>query len=147
MAEVASRGNRADEVRNERRKKPGSTVQYGQKLGVEDEALDRKTYTYRWVNDIGNRVKGLEAQDWDIAPLGEASVESRHVGTDSGHPQNAVLMRKRRDWYEADQKDKRKPLDAMEQAIRAGTAHAKTGDADLNSAAYTPGSGVNILDR
>lgn len=138
------RASRADEVRQERRRKPGSTVHYGQKLSIEEKELDRRTYEYRWVNDAGNRVKNLEAQDWDIAPLGDASVESRHVGTDSGHPTNAVLMRKRKDWYDKDQQDKRRPLDEMDQAIRAGTAHAKSGDADLNAAAYTPGTGNSI---
>lgn len=149
MADVASRGNRSNEVRQERRRKPGATVQYGQKLGVEEDHLDRSTYVYRFVNDVGGRVQAMERNDWDVAPIGEASVETRHVGVDSGHPQNAVLMRKRRDWHENDQKEKRKPLDEMEKAIRAGTAHKSQpgGDADLNGSSYTPGSGVNILDR
>lgn len=148
MAEVASRGNRADEVRQERRKKAGSTIQYGQKLGVEEEFLDRKTYTYRFVNDVGGRVQAMERNDWDIAPMGEGSPDSRHVGVDSGHPQNAVLMRKRKDWHENDQKEMRKPLDAMEKAIRAGTAHTSQpgADADLNGASYSP-SGANIFER
>jgi hypothetical protein len=146
MADVAARANRADEVRTERRRKPGSTVQYGQKLGVEEEFLDRQTYTYRFVNDVGGRVQAMERNDWDVAPMGEASVESRHVGVDSGHPQNAILMRKRKDWHENDQKEARKPLDEMEQAIRKGTAHATQpgSDADLNASAYTPGTGNSI---
>ena len=149
MADVSTRGNRADEVRQERRRKPGSVINYGQKLAIEEEDLDRDTYTYRWVNDAGGRVQALEAQDYDKAPMGGKTVESRHVGVDSGHPTKAVLMRKRKDWHEADTKERRKPLDEMEKAIRSGTAHrAQPGaDADLNSSAYTPGTGVNILER
>ena len=132
---------RADEVRQERRKQPGATTLYGQKLHVPEDKLDRATYEYRFVNDTGDRVAQMKANDWDPAPMDGRSTETRHVGTDYGKPTKAMLMRKRKDWYADDQKEKRKPLDEMDQAIRRGTAHRASGEAELtNDVTYTPGT-------
>lgn len=142
MADEANvRPSRAEEVRQERRRKPGSTVHYGIKLSVPEDQLDRNTYVYRHVNDVGNRIAQMEAEDWDKAPLDGNSVSARHVGTDEGGKSiPAVLMRKRKDWYNADQKEKQKPLDEIDEAIRRGTAHQKSGEGELSGVAYTPGT-------
>lgn len=144
MADASTRPTRAEEVRQERRRKPGSTAHLGIKLSVPEDQLDRTTYEYRFANDTGSRVASLKDDDWDPAPIGGASTDTRVVGTDSGKPIKAVLMRKRKDWYDADQKAKRKPIDEMDAAIRRGTAHKQ--EKDLGSdVSYTPGSG-NTLD-
>jgi len=143
MADVASRGNRAEEVRTERRRKPGATTVMGLKLHVPESDKDAQ-YVHRWVNDVGQRVQAMTADDWDPAPMGEASTEARYVGTDSGKPINAVLMRKRKDWYDADQKDKRQNLAETDKAIQRGTVHANAGEADLKGVDYTPGNGNSI---
>lgn len=143
MADVASRGNRAEEVRQERRRKPGATTVMGLKLHVPESAKDQQ-YVHRWVNDIGQRVQSMTADDWDPAPMGGSSTEARYVGTDSGKPINAVLMRKRKDWYDDDQKAKRSNLAETDKAILRGTVHANAGEADLSEAAYTPGNGNSI---
>lgn len=135
--------SRAEEVRQERRRKPGATAHLGLKLHVPQELRDDKTYVYRFVNDTASRVQSFKDDDWDPAPMGGASTDARVVGTDGGKPIQSILMRKRRDWYEADQKAKRKPLDEMDEAIRRGTAHSK--EADLGGVAYTPGD--NTMDR
>jgi hypothetical protein len=152
---------RAETVRQERRRKPGSIANPGIKLSVDESRLDRNTYHYRHVNDVGNRVAQLEAQDYDIVRDGEVkpdgaglgSVPTTHGGIDdSGKPYGMVLMRKRKDWFEADQKEKQKPLDEMEQAIRRGNPTHKGNDLK-GSGVYTPGAdefnpgGVNILER
>ena len=141
MAEVAARGNRAEEVRKNRRRKPGSTVHLGLKLHVPDTDKDEQ-YVYRWVNDTGQRVQSMAENDWDTVPLNEKT-EHRYVGTDSGKPVNAVLMRKRKDWHEADQKEKRTTLAETDKAIQRGAAHKN--EADLSGdVSYTPGSGNSI---
>ena len=137
----------------ERRKKPGATTHYGKKLHIDKEQMD-PAYKYRWVNDTASRVRDLEAEDWDpvkrLAAAGgdtPGSVASKFVGSDAGgKPIKAVLMRKRKEWYDADQKEKRAPLDEMDKAIRGGTAHQQSNESDLATTAYTPG-GVNILER
>lgn len=147
---VAARSN---ETRRERRKQRGSTQQSGIKLTVNEAELDRDRYVYRWVKDSGARVQQLEQDDWDKAPekcvLGNHGTGTTGVkigGTDEGgRPYDMVLMQKEKDWYQDDQKEKQKPLDEMEEAIRRGTAHAGK-DKELDGVAYTP-NGQNTLSR
>jgi hypothetical protein len=54
-------------------------------------------------------------------------------------------MRKRKDWYDDDQKAKRSNLAETDKAIMRGTVHATAGEADLTEAAYTPGT--NSINR
>lgn len=149
MAEAATRPTRAEQSRRERRMRPGAIVASGEKLGLDETQLDRGLYTYRWVRDEGNRVEILKKQDWDLVDeeqaktdgTGLGSVPTQHGGVgESGKPYGLVLMKKYRDWYEDDQKAKRKPLDAMEQAIRKGTAHEQSGETELAGVSYTPGT-------
>lgn len=142
---------RADEVRRERRRKPGSTTLSGIKLSVDESALDRKNYHYRFVKaGDGNRINQLYGQDYDVAPEAAkpdsnsvGTVNSAHGGTgENGAPYDMVLMRKPKDWFDADQKEKQAPLDAMDEAIRRGQDHAKN---ELRGpGVYTPDAGNSI---
>lgn len=147
--DTAQRPSRADQVRTERRKKPGSTSISGLKLHIDKDKLD-PAYEYRWVNDTPGRVNELYGRDWDKvedASIGSSAgtIPTMHVGSEGGTPINAILMRKRKEFYEADQKERQAPLDAMDAAIRGGTIHEQTSP-ELAGAAYTPG-GSNTLDR
>ena len=139
---MADRTTRAEEVRQERRRKPGSTVHLGIKLGLPEEQLDRKAHAHRWVNDTGDRVEAFKRNDWDPVQI-DGRTESRVVGTDSGQPVKAVLMRKRKDWYDADYKESQKPLDDIEKDIKRG---AYRNEAELSrDITYSPNDG-NKLD-
>lgn len=142
---------RADEVRQERRRKPGQTVLSGIKLSVDESKLDRNTYQYRFANDKGGRVEQLGSVDWDVAPEaaksdgnGLGTVNSVHAGVIEGKPYNTVLLRKRKDWFEADQKEKQQPLDATDEAIRRGNVDHKANEL-RGDGVYTPGT--NSIDR
>lgn len=152
MAEQA-RPTRAEEVRQERRKKPGSLEHLGMKLGVNEAALDRETYKYRWVNDKDNRVQQLTAEDWDVAPEqaatqgdGAGTVQSKVVGTIAGKPYSGVLMRKRKDWFIEDRKSKQAELDVVDEAIRRGDNHTKDSPELAGGRGYTP-NGRNTVSR
>lgn len=154
MADVATRPNRADEVRTERRRKPGSTVLPGIKLGVDESKLDRDNYAYRLVNDTAGRVQQLEGQDWDPAPeqalfgsTGAGTVQSKHAGSIEGRPFNAVLMRKPKRMHVEDQAAKQRPIDELEGAIKRGSvAQAQVPTEMTGAGTYTPGGG-NTIDR
>lgn len=146
MAEAITRQPRSEEVRQERRRKRGSTVHFGMKLDVPDGTIDRNTYVGRWVNDTPGRIQKMMDDDWDKVPVDGASVEARVVSTGTGKPVEAVLMRKRKDWYAEDQKEKMKPLDEMDAEIRRGKAHEKNEPALAGDGVYTP-NGVNIIER
>lgn len=144
---IETRADRAEQVRTERRMKPGSIAATGLQLYVPEENKDPK-YAHRWVNDDGRRVEQLYQQDWDkvddpVKPDsdGVGSVQTKTVGANG---KKAVLMRKRKDWYETDQRAKQKPLDEMDEAIRRGIP--KTQEADLGGGvAYTPDGHTNKL--
>lgn len=152
MAEQAPRATRADEVRQERRRQPGATVMAGIKLAVDDKKLDWNTFEYRWAKDYGGRMPQLHGEDWDPAPehavigsSGEGTVGTKIGGTDeSGKPYNMVLLRKRKDWFKADQKEKQRPLDEMDEAIRRGTNHLKD-NPEAKDGFYTP-NGENAVE-
>jgi hypothetical protein len=145
MQEIIMGETRAEEVRRERRFKPGSVEHSGLKLAIAEEKLDRKGFIYRWVNDMPGRVKRMEALDYDIVKddikpdsSGLGSAPTVVVGVDGPQGLNAVLMRKRLDWYEDDQKAKQEKLDELDKAIMRGTVHAQS-ESDLRGdIAYTP---------
>lgn len=145
---------RANEERRERRRVRGATAMSGQKLTVDESKLDRKRYAYRWVKDQGARMPQMHAEDWDIDDSG-AVVGNQGLGTvgskiggtdDNGKPYSMVLMRKERDWFESDRKEKQAVLDEIDNSIRRGTVHHKN-EADLGEdVSYTPG-GSNTISR
>lgn len=147
--------DRAEETRKERRRKRGDTVHSGIRLAVDMSKLDTSNYEYRWVNDTAGRPSRLYEEDWAVAPEmateandGLGTVQSKNVGTQkSGQPMSGILMRKPKDWYNEDQRDKQRPLDQIEHEIRTGTAHER-GEPELRdrNSVYTP-NGANILDR
>lgn len=145
-SQTAQRSDRANEVRRERRRKPGSTALSGLKLSVDPELLD-PAYEYRWANDENGRVQQLESQDWDVVDneaiakegnVGGGTVPTRHVGGNG----KAVLMRKLKDWHQADRRAGFNRLDEMDKAIRKG---AEQKDTEL-AGAYTP-NGENTISR
>lgn len=148
MADDRNRTPRAEEVRRERRHKPGKTVHDGLRLAVDESKLDRKNFEHRWVNDSPGRVERMHGKDWDpvteqVGGSGEGTVQSKIVGTADGKPVNAVLMRKHKDWYREDQKAKQAPLNEMDKAIREGINHQN--EPALRDGAYTP-NGRNAIE-
>lgn len=115
-------------MREERRRK-GKVGKLDQKLAVDPAMMD-PAYRYRWANDNELRVQNLEANDWDIVdardPLkdrdgrsGLGSAVSKVVGrNDDGSPKKAYLMRKRRDWYDADKAERQAEINKQETAIK-----------------------------
>lgn len=149
---IKAKPTRADEVRQERRKQPGSGAKPRIRLSVDEKKLDRNTYHYRFANDKEGRIQQLMADDYDIAPEGAksdssslGSVNSAFAGKDdSGKPYDAVLMRKRKDWFEADQKEKQKPLDEMDEAIRRNNSNHQANTLK-GPGVYSPGT--NTIER
>ncbi len=95
--QTAARSSRADAVRQERRKKPGQVAHSGIKLSLDESKLDRKTYHYRFVNDVGGRVQRLTAEDYDVVsePIkedasGVGSVVQTHGGVAEAGAQHAA---------------------------------------------------------
>jgi hypothetical protein len=135
-----SRPARTEEVKSERRRR-GSGPTLNMKLHVPEESKD-PNFVYRWVNDKPGRVQQLTTQDdWDKAPIvtaqnaGEGTVETRVTDRTAGD--RAVLLRKPREYFEADKAEQQAQLDATDEAMRRGAAQSHEGLS--GSEAYVPG--------
>ena len=139
---------RAEEVRT-RRRNPGSVQDRGLKLSVPKDQLD-PNFTYRWANDDQNRLHNLTAEDdYDIVsdPRHEIKPDAdsdgtpiaKLVGTADGRPMKGYLLRKPTKYYKADRKEAQKPVDELDEQIRAGLIQNTT-TPGLAGVAYTPGS-------
>lgn len=143
---------RQEEVKSERRRRSGDQAVAGLKLHVREDQKD-PNFTYRWANDRPGRIHQLTQQDdWDVVSAEDSSaLTSASEGTvmrrsvDKATGEGAVLLRKRKDFYEADQKDKQKPLDERDEILRRGAAPDPEGLA--GSEAYVPGGRNTVNGR
>jgi hypothetical protein len=150
------REDRQAEVKQERRRRregdldAGVVLRLGLPPGLEEKYPNDD---FRWVNDEGNRVHFLTTRDdYDIVP----EVEGRPVGTTmDGKPVNAVLLRKPKEFAEADRREKLDRINRQEKAVmqsadpesawknpdaaisRAGNVHALS-DNQIQGGGYTP---------
>ena len=79
-------------------------------------------YHYRIVNDVDGRVQDLLDQDYEIvldAKVGDKRVDdisslgsAKQISVGGGI--KAIVMRKRKDWFEEDQAAKQKEIDELE---------------------------------
>lgn len=142
---------RSQEVQTQRRRRADSGATAGLKLHVPENMKD-PNFEYRWVNDRPGRVHQLTVQDdWDVVSTdrpdqltaaAEGSVMKRSVDKSNGD--NAVLLRKPKDYFEADRKEKQRPVDEIEKALRSGPAPSSEGIS--GSEAYVP-NGRNTIGR
>lgn len=144
---------RTEEVKVERRRRQGVGAERNLKLHVPESAKD-PNFVYRWVNNTPGRVKQLtQMDDYDVvssedidAGTSEGTVIKRTVDRREGD--EAVLLRKPREFYEADKAEEQKLIDARDEALRAGAAPSSDGLS--GSEAYVPGgqrgrNGRNIV--
>ena len=123
------RPRKEDERRKQARQERGTGI-IG-RLGVRESALDLGRFKYRWVNDDGVRMHRFTEQD-DWAPVTQEGGEvkdSSNIGAaisavagtkENGQPMRAYLLRKRKDWWEADQRQKIEEIDEMFNQMRRG---------------------------
>lgn len=137
---------RQEEVKQRRRRREGLGADRNLKLNV-PESMKDPNFVYRWVNDRPGRVQQLTTMDdWEKAPVvteqnaGEGTVETRVVDKSVG--ERAVLLRKPKEFYEADKAEEQKQLDARDEALRHGAPQSSEGLSGPE--AYVPG-GRNII--
>jgi len=116
------------------RRRRGAVGTMRAKLGVNEKALDRKAFEYRWINDAKNRVHDLTDENYDNWSLVKdpkgavkndgsdiGSAVSRIVGTQaSNEPLRAYLVKKPKEWHDADQAEKQDAIEKKMAGIEAG---------------------------
>ena len=129
-SEQPSKTERPDSGGKRRKRVPLGTIRT--KLQVEPI----EGYKFRWVNDEENRIPQAEQGGYEFTtydelagrPIGQhdtapTSVEmgskvSKVVGTqENGAPLTAYLMKIKQEWYDEDQAEKQKYIDAVEQGL------------------------------
>lgn len=120
--------SRTAEIKQERRRRQSDGLSGSRKrLHVDEKALDRENFVYRFVNDDGDRIHRLtKLDDWDIAPEASggkseetATGTSIRAGTKAnGDALRTVLVRKRKEFAEADEAAKQRKIDEQEQGLK-----------------------------
>src|SRR3972149_2793042 len=105
---------RVEEIKQVRRRREGLGSERNLKLTVPEGVTEDGKYVTRWINNRPGRVQQLTQQDdWDVVSVGEGSgvgsVTERAVDSYTG--EKAVLVRKLKEFHDADQKEKWKALD------------------------------------
>lgn len=140
----------------ERRRKRGSASASGLKLTVDMDKLDTKNFTHRWANDVPGRLRNLtELDDYEFVEIpGQSSANegnkvAHHAGLGANNSSmRSYLVRKPKQWYDDDQREKQKPLDDIDHQIKRGTL-AKSDDraaAIAGEHGYVPEGSISIRD-
>lgn len=139
---------RQEQVQQRRRRRESLGADRNLKLHVPEDFKDAD-FEYRWVNDRPGRVQQLHGEDWDVVD-GASQLDSNSIGTtvkrvaDRFNGENTVLMRKPKQFYEEDRKQKEAALDKVDESLRRGAPPSPEGLAGPNS--YVPG-GRNTIGR
>lgn len=142
--------SRAEQTKTERRRRNSNALGGGrQKLSISGE-LDTQNFSYRWVNDEGNRLHDLTTNDdWEVVSdrsgalkpggsgVGSEVAQPVGVGGD-GRQTRAVLLRKPKDYYNDDESAKQRRIDETESGLKAGAVPGSDGD----KSTYVPKSGI-----
>jgi hypothetical protein len=139
---------RVAEIQQRRRRREGLGSERNLKLTVPDDVTEGGKYVTRWINNRPGRVQQFTQQDdWDVVSVGEGSgtgtVTERAVDSYTG--EKAVLVRKLKEFHDADQKEKWKALDERDEAMRRGPLPTPEGIGGEAAMSYTPG-GRNIVN-
>lgn len=153
--EKPAKAARAEETKEGRRRRQGMGMARNLKLHVPEELKD-PNFIYRFVNDRPGRVRQLtQMDDYSVVSANELNgaldpEKSTAEGTvvtrtaDSTIGERVILLKKPREYYEADRKEYDAAIAAQEDTVRQG--RPLTPEADNGSHAYTPG-GKNIIAR
>lgn len=151
---------RLAEQRAKRMERGPNDLSTNLKLSVDDSKLDHKNFVYRFANEEegGARVRYLtEQKDYEIvsnADLAEPTEDlgnavTRTIGSlKDGSAHRAVLLRKPREWYEADKSQDRKRDKTAMDAVRSGSPLAKSEGGHVLSAqdphVFIPDEGISV---
>lgn len=133
MTDTRGRGSRQDEVRQERRRRDGDTLDAGQarKLAIPAEVeakLTAQGRSARWVNDVGSRIADLTVRDdWDVVE----GVDPREVtiNVKKGETAKAILLSKPNQFIDEDRRKKDANRRSMEEGMLKGRVPNQGGDA------------------
>lgn len=161
ITKPAPRENRAKEVQMVRRRRVDAGNSSHLRLSIPDHMRDDKTYRYYWLADRPGRIEQkTKYDDWDFVEEAELAQDGRqtgagtrierHAGVDQfGKPLRFFLVRKLREYDEADKKEGQAKIDAMMQQIKRGKTPSKPGEPSREDdpTSYVPEGGIVIQEN
>lgn len=152
VSQKALASPRIEQERQRRRRR--DDLGSGRLLNLDVPGEKDRNYTYRWINDDPGRVRKLTVlDDWDVVTseqLGDTSAKDSQVGSgverivDKSTGKRAILVRKLKDYYEADKRKESERMDAIDAVMKSGQATSPEGLS--GPAAYVPSGGISIRD-
>lgn len=135
------RPGREAEEQTERRRRAGADA-HRQRLFLDPSKLDQGLH-YRWITSDPARVYALTQQDdYNIVSAEDVGgVRTEHAlrgGDGEGRPLGQVLVAKRKDWYDADQKEKQDALKRRMEGVKLGESVLTDGESAGPARAYKP---------
>lgn len=99
-------------------------------------------YTYRIVNDTGDRIKMFEEAGYELVDANDVTVGDKRVSQASpegtkaqvsvGNGEKAFVMRIRNDWYAEDQQAKQAKVDALEHTMKEKAQSGNYGSLEIS---------------
>lgn len=153
MTTTTTPTKRQVEERAQRRRRDDMGVGRLRRLAVDTSKFDPR-YTYRIINDDPGRVHALTKQDdWDIvtnAEMGERDAKESGVGSavefvvDKGSGRRGVLVKKLKEYYDADKSKEQAHIDQQTAALKRGEHRGP--EALSGPTAYVPEGGISIRE-
>jgi hypothetical protein len=147
--------SRSEELVTERRRRNSDSLAgKRRRLHVNEAELDRENFTYRFVNDEGNRLHDMTVNDdWELVSdrnhvvkvdsTGSGSEVAVYAGTqENGAPLRQVLLRKPRQYYEEDKAAEQRQIDEREAGIKS-----RGGPGASEDGLYQPTSARTTITR
>jgi hypothetical protein len=153
------REDRAAEVAGERRRRKDMSVNAHLRFSIPDHLRDDKRYRYHWLVDRPGRIEQkTKHDDWDFVEEPELAADGRqtgagtrierHAGVDQyGNPQRAYLVRKLREYDQADKAAEQKRLDERMAVIKRGKTAGENGQPIHGEGSYVPERGISIQEN
>lgn len=145
---------RAEEVRQQRRRRADLDDESNAPLAVNHKFLDHDNYAYRFINDTPGRLQKMYDEDWDKVEdprvMAQANSEGaairRLVGANKdGTPLYSYLHRKPKKMYDEDRGRKMAKVNETEEALKRGMT-GNTGALSADSpGAYIPGGKKEVV--
>lgn len=142
--------DRNEQIKAERRRRDTSSLKGARRrLAVNERALDRENFVYRFANDDKNRIYDLTVNDdWEVVSDREGDINasdaigaqaSVRAGTDSeGKSMRTVLLRKPKAYHDADVAARLRQIDATEQSLKDVPKEAE------KATTYMPDGGMKL---
>lgn len=141
---------RKEAEQRQRRRRQDMTIGRHDPLALDGEK--DPDYVYRWINDDPGRIHRMTVEDdWDQVTTKDMMAHAKDSGNGTGIERvvdrggkRALLVRKRKEWYDVDRAKAQESIDAMEEQIK----HAAHGPEGLKPGeGYIPPGAISIGQR